>query len=60
TALLAQGLPSHEAAVLGAWLCGRAAEALVSSGAQSEESLLAGDVADALGAAFQSLHERGF
>lgn len=60
SALLAQGLSCHEAAVLGAWLCGRAAEVLVCSGAQSEESLLARDVAGALGAAFVSLRERGF
>jgi NAD(P)H-hydrate epimerase len=58
-ALLAQGLPCHEAGALGAWLCGRAAEALVSSGRRSEESLLASDVANALGEAFQALRERG-
>ncbi len=58
-ALLAQGLGCHEAAVLGAWLCGRAAEALVTEGSRSQESLLASDVADALGTAFNALRERG-
>ena len=60
TALLAQGVSCHEAGVLGAWLCGRAAEERVASGAQSEESLLAGDVADGLGAAFSALRQSGF
>ena len=59
-ALLAQGLACHEAGILGAWLCGRAAEALVCGGLRSEESLLASDVAGALGDAFRALHERGF
>lgn len=58
--LLAQGVSCHEAGALGAWLCGRAAEALVCSGRRSEESLLASDVADALGEAFLALRERGF
>lgn len=59
TALLAQGLGCHEAALLGAWLCGRAAEALVCGGGRSEESLLASDVAAALGEAFGALRGRG-
>ena len=59
TALLAQGLSCHEAALLGAWLCGRAAESLVCSRRQSEESLLASDVAGALGDAFHALRGRG-
>ncbi len=59
-ALLAQGLPCHEAGALGAWLCGRAAEAVVCSGRRSEESLMASDVADALGDAFLALRQRGF
>ena len=58
-ALLAQGVSSHEAAILSAWLCGRAAEACVSSWLRSEESLLASDVADALGDAFKALRECG-
>jgi NAD(P)H-hydrate epimerase len=56
-ALLAQGLRCMSAAQLGAWLCGRSAEVLVSSGRQSMESLLPTDVADGLGAAFESLRE---
>lgn len=59
-ALLARGLPCHEAGILGAWLCGRAAEALVNTGRRSEESLLASDVAEALGDAFQALRGGGF
>jgi len=59
-ALLAQGVPCHEAGAFGAWLCGRAAEELVCSGRRSEESLLASDVADALGDAFLALRQRGF
>jgi NAD(P)H-hydrate epimerase len=56
-ALLARGLPPHTAGLLGAWLCGRSAEALIASGVRSEESLLASDVADGLGAAFIALRE---
>ena len=54
-ALLARGLVPHVAGLLGAWLCGRAAEVLLAEGTQSEDSLLASDVANALGAAFDSL-----
>lgn len=57
TALLAQGLSCLAAARLGAWLCGRSAEVLISSGQRSMESLLPSDVADGLGAAFESLRE---
>jgi NAD(P)H-hydrate epimerase len=56
-ALLARGLPPHTAGLLGAWLCGRSAEAALSSGLRSEESLLATDVADGLGAAFAALRQ---
>lgn len=56
-ALLARGLSPQTAGLLGAWLCGRSAEAAVSSGRRSEESLLASDVADGLGAAFTALRE---
>ena len=59
-ALIAQGLACHEAAIMGAWLCGRAAESLVVSRQRSQESLLAGDVAGALGDAFHALRENGF
>lgn len=47
---LAGGAPPHEAAALGAWLCGRASEIALSS--QSVESLTASDTASHLGAAF--------
>ena len=56
-ALLAQGLSCLAAAQLGSWLCGRSAEVLVASGKRSMESLLPSDVADGLGAAFESLRE---
>ena len=53
--LLAQGVTSMDAARLGVWLCGRAAELAVSHGAQSMRSLSAGDIPDWLGVAFQEL-----
>jgi NAD(P)H-hydrate epimerase len=56
-ALLARGLSTHTAGLLGAWLCGRSAEGLLSSGQRSEESLLASDVADGLGTAFEALRQ---
>lgn len=51
TALVAQGVAVFDAACLGAWLCGRAAEIAVRDGAESQESLVAGDVTSQLGAA---------
>lgn len=54
-ALIAQGASPFDAACLGAWLSGRAAELAVSTGGQSQESLLAGDVAGNLGSAFGDL-----
>ena len=60
TGLLAQGVDCHAAAQLGAWLCGRSAEILLSTGQRSPESLLASDVANGLGAAFDSLQRREF
>ena len=53
--LLAQGHSCLNAARIGAWLCGRSAEILISSGRRSVESLLPSDVADGLGAAFESM-----
>jgi NAD(P)H-hydrate epimerase len=53
--LLAQGVEAVDAARLGAWLCGRAAELAVSHGDQSIHSLSAGDVVDFLGRAFREL-----
>ena len=56
--LLGQKLSPHDAARLGAWLCGRAAELAIFNGTASEESLLPRDVLDHLGAAFCDLRER--
>jgi NAD(P)H-hydrate epimerase len=54
--LAGQGLSFYDAARLGAWLCGRAAEIAIFFEGASEESLLARDVLDHLGAAFNELH----
>ena len=53
-ALLAQGIAPRESAILGAWLCGHAAEIAILKGA-SQESLTAHDVATALGASFNDV-----
>ena len=53
--LLGQGLSPYDAARLGAWLCGRAAEIAIFGGSQSEQSLLPRDVLDHLGDAFNEL-----
>jgi len=53
--LLGQKLIPYDAARVGAWICGRAAEIAVFQSGQSEESLLPGDIADHLGAAFNDL-----
>lgn len=54
-ALLGAGRSPREAASLGAWLCGRAAETAVSGGGDSQESLSATSVIGHLGRATQSL-----
>jgi len=54
--LAGQGLSLYDAARLGAWVCGRAAEISIFRGGASEESLLASDVLDHLGDAFNELH----
>ena len=54
-ALLAQGLDPYGAAVIGAWVCGRAAEIAVASGGESQESLRASHVIENAGRAFQGL-----
>ncbi len=59
-ALAGQGMGLREAACLGAWLCGRAAELAISHGTSSQESLSAGDVVSHFGAAFQSLRRLAF
>ena len=52
-ARLAIGDSPHEAAALGAWLCGRASEIALRDPAISEESLTPSDTARHLGAAFR-------
>ncbi len=54
-ALAGQGLALYDAARLGAWLCGRAAELAVFSGVESEESLSATHVIARLGEACKNL-----
>jgi NAD(P)H-hydrate epimerase len=54
-AFMGQGLSLYDAARLGAWLCGRAAEMAVFNGGQSEQSLRPVDVLDHLGDAFKEL-----
>ncbi len=53
--LLGQGLSLYDAARVGAWLCGRAAEIAIFNGNQSEQSLLPCNVLDHLGDAFKEL-----
>ncbi len=57
--LLGQKLSPNDAARLGAWVSGRAAELAICHGAASEESLLPSDLLDHLGEAFQRLREEG-
>ena len=58
-ALLGAKLSPNDAARLGAWLCGRAAELAIFDGAASEESLLPRDLLDHLGGAFTDLRATG-
>ncbi len=51
-ALLAGGMTCHEAAAIGAWVCGRASEIAVWNDHHSAESLTATDTAHRLGQAF--------
>ena len=53
--LLGQGLSLYDAARVGAWLCGRAAEIAIFNDGQSEQSLLPRDVLNNLGEAFKEL-----
>ena len=53
--LLGQGLSLYNAARIGAWACGRAAEIAIFNGNQAEQSLLPRDVLDHLGDAFKEL-----
>ena len=54
-ALIGQKLSPYDAARVGAWVCGRAAEIAIFDHGASEESLLPRDVLDHLGAAFNDL-----
>ena len=56
-ALAGQGLALYDAARVGAWVCGRAAEIAVSSRGESEESLSAGHIPVYLGSAFRDVRE---
>jgi ADP-dependent NAD(P)H-hydrate dehydratase / NAD(P)H-hydrate epimerase len=55
--LVGQGLALYDAARVGAWVCGRAAEIAIFERGESEESLLPRDVIENLGAAFWELHQ---
>lgn len=54
-ALIGAGRPPREAAMIGAWICGRAAEIAIFNGKDSQESLSATSVIAHLGSAFKSL-----
>jgi len=54
-ALLAQNLSPFDAARIGAWACGRAAELALFNNSDSEQSLLPRDVLTNLGHAFREL-----
>ncbi len=56
-ALAGQGMPLFDAARIGAWVCGRAAELAVHGGHESEESLTARGVIGELGRAFARLRK---
>ena len=53
--LVGQGLSLYDAARIGAWVCGRAAEIAIFNNDQSEQSLLPRDVLNHLGDAFKEL-----
>jgi NAD(P)H-hydrate epimerase len=53
--LMGQRLALYDAARIGAWVCGRAAEIAIFNNGQSEQSLLPRDVLEHLGDAFKEL-----
>lgn len=55
--LIAQKIALYDAARIGAWACGRAAEIAVYEKGESEESVLPRHVLQNLGAAFSELHQ---
>ncbi len=58
-ALAAGGLPLFDAARLGAWVCGRAAEVAIANGWRSVESLAASDLPEFFGTAFAEVRSGG-
>jgi len=56
--LLGQKLAPYDAARVGAWVCGRAAEIAIFESGQCEQSLVASNVIDHLGGAFRDLADR--
>ena len=54
--LIGQGLSTYDAARLGSWVCGRAAEIAIFGGNASEQSLLPRNVLAHLGLAFRELN----
>ncbi len=60
SALIAQGMTAYDAACLGSWISGRAAEIALYRGLESPESLTATSVLDHLGMAFQDLRSLSF
>ncbi len=58
--LAAQGASLYDAACLGSWLIGRAAEKSIFEGHDSAESLKAGTVSSYLGAAFGDLRQQAY
>jgi NAD(P)H-hydrate epimerase len=56
-ALMGAGIKGRQAAGLGAWLCGCAADIAITQGDPSKESLTARDVINFLGKAFLRLHK---
>jgi len=57
TALAGQGLALFDAARVGTWVCGRAAELALTAG-QSQESLVATDLTEQFGRAFRDLRDQ--
>jgi hydroxyethylthiazole kinase-like uncharacterized protein yjeF len=55
--LIGQGVSLYDAARVGAWVCGRAAEVAIFERGESEQSLLPRDVLKNLGGAFGELHQ---
>ncbi|MDQ2918576.1 MAG: bifunctional ADP-dependent NAD(P)H-hydrate dehydratase/NAD(P)H-hydrate epimerase, partial [Verrucomicrobiota bacterium] len=56
-ALIGEKLSPYDAARLGAWICGRAAEIAIFNRLESEQSLLPSDLLANLGSAFRDLSE---